>query len=245
VTDQNLFDPAPPPAEPPTVALQPGSLRPGSLRSGSLRPGSRWPGRRRATLGAAVLGVLAATGLTVALLLPADARADAVAAAPAVSAPPGAADGPDRQRRGEAHQLGADTLLIGSVVSTADGNLVVAQDGGPQRTVHTSGSTRIHGAGQQGLAGLRAGDRVLIRVSGTGDAATAVTIRTPKTHVTGTVSAIDGDTATVLRPDGLTTSVNVAAVNPKPAVGNLVVLTGRADGATVVADRARVLPRTP
>jgi hypothetical protein len=109
--------------------------------------------------------------------------------------------------------------------------------------VHTNEGTKVLGAGAKGLAGLTAGDRVVVRVSGSGDAATAVTVRSPKAHVTGTVTALSGDTVTVLRADGLAESVNIAAVNPKPAVGDQVVLSGNADGSTVTADRIRRLPR--
>jgi hypothetical protein len=130
------------------------------------------------------------------------------------------------------------------VVSAAPDALVVAQDGGPQpRTVHPYAQTRVLGAGARSVAELRPGDRVMISVAGVGDAATAVTVRTMKAQVTGTVTALSGDTATLLEADGTTVGVDLAAVSPKPAIGDLVRVTGRASGAALTADRIRTLPK--
>ena len=90
----------------------------------------------------------------------------------------------------------------------------------------------------------RPGERVVVRVTGTGDAATAVAVVTPRARVTGTVTALTGDSATVTGVNGLTVTVDVAGLGQKPAVGDLVVLTGTAaNGTTLKADQVRVLPK--
>jgi hypothetical protein len=67
---------------------------------------------------------------------------------------------------------------------------------------------------------------------------------TPQASVTGTVTALAGDRATVTSVEGLAVTVDVAALSQKPAVGDVVVLTGTAaDAATIRADGIRVLPR--
>ena len=100
----------------------------------------------------------------------------------------------------------------------------------------------MRGSGNAALGDLAPGERVVVRVEGTGDAATAVAVLTPRTRVTGTVTALTGDSATITRIDGLAVTANVAAVTP-PAVGDLVVLTGvTTDGTTLTADAIRVLP---
>jgi hypothetical protein len=242
VTGPDLFLPqSEDPTEPPTVVVASARRRRFS--------------RRRIAIGAALLAVLVGGGMAVALLIPGGSFGGAVAAfegrpvdggqqAAAPAPAPAPAGGRQRGQHGDGRdRLGADTLLVGKLVSTGTGTLVVAQDNGATLTVHTNEGTKVLGAGKKGLAGLTAGDRVVVRVSGTGDAAAAVTVRSPKAHVTGTVTALAGDAATVLRADGLAESVNVAAVNPKPAVGALVVLSGTADGSTLTADRMRPLPK--
>jgi hypothetical protein len=158
----------------------------------------------------------------------------------------GRGEGRDRGGRGGdgARGLGADTLLAGTVVSTSAGSIVVTPDGGAQRTVRTDDNTRVRGNDNQALGDLQTGERVVIRVSGTGDAATVVTILAPQARVTGTVTALSGDTATITAVDGLGVTANVAALSQKPAVGDLVVLTGvAANGTTITADGIRVLPK--
>jgi hypothetical protein len=242
VTGPDLFLPPQSAADPPTVVVAPARRR--------------GLGRRRTVIGSAMLAVLVAGGLVVALLLSGGGAAGATAALNSPAAFDGAsvdvdqaAGAPDvallaggRQRDGRI-RLGDDTLLIGKLVSTGAGTLVVAQDNGPNLTVRTDDRTRVIGAGKKGLAALAAGDRVAVRVSGTGGAATAVTVRAPTAHVIGTVTALSGDTATILGASGLSQSVNIAALNPKPAVGDLIVLSGNPDGSTLTANRVRTLPK--
>ena len=237
MTDQNLFAPPEAPADPPTVAVP-------------TRPRRRF-GRRHVLVGAALLVLLVVGSVTAVLLSsggsgvtdPVSRVATGGTGAAATPAPPVGDPQDAGGARGGTKGLGGDTLLVGNLVSTADGTIVVAQDGGLERTIRTDGSTRVLGGGRKGLAGLQPGDRVVVRVAGSADAATAVTIQIPKPRVTGTVTALAGDTATVLRGDGLSVPVNIGAVNPKPAVGDLVVISGRAEGPGLTADRLRVLPR--
>jgi hypothetical protein len=84
---------------------------------------------------------------------------------------------------------------------------------------------------------------VVVQVEGTGDAATAESIWVPQASVTGTVTALSGNTATVTSVEGLTVSVDITALSQKPVVGDVVILTGTADAGTIRADGIRVLPR--
>jgi hypothetical protein len=116
--------------------------------------------------------------------------------------------GPGEDRRGggrdrDTRGTGDDTLLVGVVKSTASGSLVVTRDGGGDVTVRTDDRTRVRGTATA-LADLTAGERVVVRVTGTGDTATAVAVQAPKARLTGTVTALTGDRATVVEAGGLT-----------------------------------------
>jgi hypothetical protein len=140
--------------------------------------------------------------------------------------------------------LGDGPVLAGTVASTGNGTLVVAVDGGAERTLRTDADTRVVGRGNSALGDLQTGERVVVRVQGTGDAARAVTVWTPQARVIGTVTALNGDTATVTSVEGLTVNADVSALSQKPAAGNVVELTGvAADGTTIRADGIRVLPK--
>jgi hypothetical protein len=131
--------------------------------------------------------------------------------------------------------------LSGAVVSVAPGNLVVAQDGAGQVTVPTTDRTRVMGAGN-GLTGLQPGQRVVVRIGGD---KSAVVVFSPKAQAVGTITAVAGDRATLVRPDGLTEPVDLSAVNPKPANGDVVAVSGTAaeNGATLKVDTLRAMPK--
>jgi hypothetical protein len=137
----------------------------------------------------------------------------------------------------------AGPVLLGSVVSTANGTLVITPDGAAQRALRTDDRTRVVGEGVRSLADLKPGQRVAVSVTGTGDATTAVAVRVPVARLVGTVTAVAGDTATVTSADGLVVTVNTAAANPKPAVGDVVAVTGTASGTTITATTVTVLPK--
>lgn len=247
-----------PPDPPTTTAAAP--------RAGWRR---RLPRGRWAVIGAALVALLVVGGVVVALLVPGGGRdhrgpdglGPGVGLAGDVAEPgdlglgelgmagPGPAGPGDPRGRGGRgggieRGLGDDTLIAGTVVSTADATIVVTPDGGAQRTLRTDDDTRVRGSGNQALGDLQAGERVLIRVDGAGDAATAVTIVAPQARVAGTVTALSGDTATITAVDGLTLTANIAGLSQQPVVGDLVVLTGVAtNGTTITADGIRVLPR--
>lgn len=254
-----MSTPIPPvPDHVPTPAVAPSSRSP------------RWrPRGRTAVVGAALVALLVVAGVAAALLAgsdrpgpPRDVRPDLALAgatgelgareggdglAGLVGPDDEPGEGPRRQRRGAPLErgLGDDALLVGAVVATADGSIVLAPDGGaPQRTIRTDDRTRVRGNGNTALGDLQPGERVVVRVDGTGDAATAVAVVAPQARVTGTVTALAGDTATITAVDGLTVTADVAALGRKPAVGDLVVLTGTAgNGTTIKADTIRILPR--
>lgn len=148
-------------------------------------------------------------------------------------------DGPGRGGFG----FGDEPVVTGTVASVADGSIVVNVDGAGQRTIRTDGDTRVRGSSNSGLGDLQVGERVVVGVEGTGDAATAEAIWVPQASVTGTVTAVSGETATVTSVEGLPVTVNTTALSQKPAVGDVVVLTGTADAGTIRADGIRVLPK--
>jgi len=210
--------------------------------------------RRRVVLVALVLVVLVVAGVSVALLSGGPTGGPPpVSGAAAGSAPPAGqpTQGGGKQgggKQGGGQQAGGTALLIGSVVSNAGGTLVVAPDGGgPNVTVHTDTSTRMLGTGRRTPADLPPGARAVVRVSGSGDTARAVSVSSPQTRLTGTITALTGGDLTVQQGNGLSVSVNVAAVTPAPdpplAVGDLVAVTGTPNGTSITAGRVRVLPR--
>jgi Domain of unknown function (DUF5666) len=205
--------------------------------------------RNRAVIGAAVLAVLAVAGVTIALLVggtaasPPPVSEAAAGAGPAGGATPPPAGKGDRKATGGKH-AGATGLLVGNVVSNAGGTLVVAPDGGGANvSVRTDAATRMLGDRAGAPADLPPGARVVVRVAGSGDARTAVSVSSPGGRVSGTVTAVSGDVVTVLQANGLAVNVNAASANPKPAVGDLVAVTGVPDGTTITATRVRVLPK--
>jgi hypothetical protein len=139
--------------------------------------------------------------------------------------------------------FGDEPVVAGTVGSVANGSIVVNVDSAAPRTIRTDGDTRVRGSGNNGLGDLQVGERVVVAVEGTGEAATAEAIWVPQARVMGTVTALSGDTATVTSVDGLPVSADVTALSQKPVVGDVVVLTGTADGATIRADGIRVLPK--
>ena len=213
------------------------------------------PGRRGTVVGAVIVAVLVVGAVVAALLHSDDGRGhrgDRGPGGPELAMngdelsgidEPGLRGSPGRGG-GLGDRLGDDTLLAGSVVSVTQGSLVVTPDGAPQRTLRTDGDTRVRGSGNTALGDLQAGERVVVRVDGTGEAARAVAVLVPPARVTGTVTAVAGDRVTVVQLDGLTATVDVTALTQKPVVGDLVVLTGTvSDGATLRADGVRFLPK--
>jgi hypothetical protein len=148
--------------------------------------------------------------------------------------------GPGGGRDREGGPMANMATLNGSVVSVAPGSVVVAQDGAGQVTVPTTDRTRMMGAGN-GLTGLQPGQRVVVRL---GADKSAVAVFSPKARAVGTITAIAGDRATLVRLDGLTEPVDLSAVNPKPANGDVVAVSGTAaeNGAALKVDTLRVMP---
>ena len=139
--------------------------------------------------------------------------------------------------------FGDEPVITGTVASVANGSIVVNVDGAGPRTLRTDADTEVGGPANSGLGDLQVGERVVVQVEGTGDAATAESIWVPQASVTGTVTALSGNTATVTSVEGLTVSVDITALSQKPVVGDVVILTGAADAGTIRADGIRVLPR--
>jgi Domain of unknown function (DUF5666) len=231
--------------EPPTSEIPPRRSWRSRLRS------------RGAVITAAVAALVVIGGVTTALLLP---DHDRGRFGPGVdragwSGPPWAEGGhgpmgghwgDDDRFEGQGPRgfgFGDEPVVTGTVASVANGSVVVNVDGAGPRTIRTDGDTRVRGASNSGLGDLQVGERVVVGVEGTGDAATAESIWVPQASVAGTVTALSGDTLTVTSVEGLTVSVNTTALSQKPAVGDVVVLTGTADAGTIRADGIRVLPK--
>jgi hypothetical protein len=132
--------------------------------------------------------------------------------------------------------------IAGTVASVNGASVVVNADGGGPVTVTTDDRTRVAGEQRHSVADLKAGDRVLVRVR---DANTAVAVLVPPARAAGTVTALDGDRATVTTPDGLTQAVDVSGVSNKPKAGDRVAVLGTIadNGATLKASSLRVLPK--
>lgn len=130
-------------------------------------------------------------------------------------------------------RLGADErVVVGMVAGSGANELTVAQDGGAQTAIPTDEDTRVRGADNHELSDLDAGERVMVRV---GSDDTAAVVSVVRAHVLGTVTALDGDRATVLRPDGLAVPVDLSGVQERPAVGTVVAVRGSAqDGGGVL-----------
>jgi hypothetical protein len=129
--------------------------------------------------------------------------------------------------------LGPDLpVVVGSVVGSAANELTVAQDGGAQTAIPTNDETRVRGAGNHELDDLDAGERVVVRLGSDG---TALAVGVIRGHVVGTVTALNGDRATVLRPDGLAVQVDLSGVPERPAAGTVVAVRGSsADGGALL-----------
>ncbi|MGQ0482570.1 MAG: hypothetical protein ACT4O0_16285 [Pseudonocardia sp.] len=154
---------------------------------------------------------------------------------------PGGFGGEGPGRHGGPRALANTAAITGSVVSVAPDNLVIAADGAGQITIPTDDRTRVRGAGN-GLTGLQPGQRVVVRVGGD---RSAVAVLVPVARAAGTITVLDGDRATLVRPGGLTEVVDIAAINPKPAAGDVVTVSGTPaeNGGVLKADQLRVLPK--
>lgn len=136
-------------------------------------------------------------------------------------------------------RLGPDEkVVVGTVVGSGANNLTVAQDGGSQTSIPTDEDTRVRDradGGNRELSDLDAGERVVVRVDSDG---TATVVGVVRGHVLGTVTALEGDRATVLRPDGLAVQVDLSEVQQRPEVGTVVAVRGAvtSDGGVLRAE---------
>jgi hypothetical protein len=144
--------------------------------------------------------------------------------------------GPLRLREGE-------KVLAGSVssVDSSGGKLVVRKDNGAEVTVSTNDDTWVRGVKNRELSDLKAGDRVIVKVGSDGVAKAVLVV---KAHAVGTVTKLDGDRATVVRPGGLSVVLDLSGVSERPAVGTIVVAVGTAtdNGATLKVEQIKELP---
>lgn len=128
------------------------------------------------------------------------------------------------------------TVVVGTVKAVRDGALDVAKDAGGEVTVTTGPSTKTRGVD---LAGLRPGQRVIVRAQD----GKALMVGVPRARARGTVTALDGDRATLIEFAGSTRTLELSGVADKPRVGDLVAVRGTASGDVLVVERLRRLSR--
>ncbi|HEY0698579.1 MAG TPA: hypothetical protein VGD43_12305, partial [Micromonospora sp.] len=121
------------------------------------------------------------------------------------------------------------------------GNRVVRTDTGPDDPVPPDAGTRVAGDRNRSLGDLAPGDRVIVRVGADGTADRVLAVRA---HATGTVTELTGDRATLIRPSGLTVTLDLSGVPARPAPGTLVIATGTSadNGTTLKVEELRELP---
>jgi hypothetical protein len=200
--------------------------------------------------GVLVLGVLLAAGVFTGPL--GSTRTDGTAAAAEASgldevlqpAASDAASGPlGKGRRGARLPKLAEgeKVVAGSVSSFVDNKLVVRKDNGVDVTVPTNADTKVRGTEGKALTDLKAGQRVIVKVGSDGVADGVLVVRA---HAAGTVIKLDGDRATVIRPNGLSVVLDLSGVSQRPAVGTVVVAVGTAadDNSTIKVTNIRELP---
>jgi hypothetical protein len=136
----------------------------------------------------------------------------------------------------------AAPAVTGSLVTINGTTMVITQDGGAQATVTVSPGTRVVGPQKASLADLKAGDRVAVREDANHQ---AIGVLVVPARAVGTITAVNGNQATLVRPDGLTEPVDLTAVTTKPAVGDHVMVEGTASagGATLAATQLQQLPK--
>lgn len=133
------------------------------------------------------------------------------------------------------------SVLLGSVTSVTAANLAVMPDGAAQPvTVPTNDQTRVAGTQSGALTDLKAGDRVAVRL---GPDRSAVGVLVVPATAAGTVTTLNGTTATLTRANGLTQPVDTSALTTQPKVGDRIAVRGTASGGVLKAQSVRTLPK--
>lgn len=146
------------------------------------------------------------------------------------------------ERGAGSFRMDAGSAVVGSLVTINGSNLVLTQDGGAQVTLTTTPQTRVIGQQRATLADLKAGDRIAVREDNNHQALGVLVI---PARAFGTVTALNGDQATLTRADGLAETVDLSGVTNKPQVGDQVVVSGNAanNGSVLKATELRDLPK--
>lgn len=156
---------------------------------------------------------------------------------------PGGAGGPGAQGfagRPGGPGAGGPAPVLGAVASVNGANLTVTPDGGPAPvTVPTTNQTQVGGSQVRALADLKAGDRVAVML---GPDKSAVRIRVIPAMTRGTITVLNGTTATVTELDGLTQQVDTSALPTQPKVGDHVAVRGTASNGTLKAQQLNTFP---
>jgi hypothetical protein len=185
--------------------------------------------RRGPLIGAGIL-VLAIAGLVAGIVLAmpsTPAPTNTAAAAPATTAPSAAGHGRKGAKAGKAKGAGqaklapGESVLLGTVGSVSGTQLIVTPDSGAQVTLMTTASTKVAG-GTKALTDLKPGERVEVVVKDS----TAVAVRIPQVHDTGTITNLNGTNATLVEADGQTVALDLSGIGQAPTNGNVVVVTG-------------------
>lgn len=147
------------------------------------------------------------------------------------------ADGAPGQQRPN-KPLGIDKVVTGTVVSFSGSTLVVDVDVDAGSTETFTLSARLQArlkadGGTHPAAVPAKGDRIVVAASGTSPNYVAEIVRVIHPRVVGTVTAVNGDTLTVVDPQGFSYTVDISGVTPKPtiAIGDHIVAVGTVSGA--------------
>lgn len=135
---------------------------------------------------------------------------------------------------------GGPAPVLGAVTTVSGANLTVTPDGGAAPvTVPTTNQTSVGGAQVRALADLKAGDRVVVML---GPDKSATRIRVIPATTRGTITVLNGTTATVTEPDGLTQQVDTSGLPTQPKVGDRVAVRGTATNGILKAQQLRTFP---
>ncbi|SDM76089.1 hypothetical protein [Allokutzneria albata] len=137
------------------------------------------------------------------------------------------------------HEKAKRPVAIGTVAAVGQGTLKITKDGGGELSLTTDNATKVRG--MRTLGDFKAGQRVTV----THKDGKALAVVLTRAHAKGTVTALNGQRATLVTAGGLAQTLDLTAVTEKPKVGDVVAATGTAveSGAVLKVERLRQLPK--
>ncbi|MFB9908727.1 hypothetical protein [Allokutzneria oryzae] len=130
-------------------------------------------------------------------------------------------------------------LVSGTLAAVGQGTLKITKDGGGEVSLTTDDATKARG--MRTLGDFKAGQRVTVRAKD----GKALAVVLTKAHAKGTVTALNGQRATLVTTGGLTQALDLTAIAEKPKVGDVVNAVGEAieSGSVLRVERLRQLPK--